>query len=77
MRTVAYLFAVVLVLLGGYIVYRFALTKHACEEDFLASQTAFYPDPGADAQRQAAGDAALASPACVQTKSLATFVLAY
>jgi len=77
MRTAAYLFVVGLILLSGYTVYRFAMVKHACEEAFLASQTAIYPDPGAGASREAAGKAALASPACVQTKNIAAFVLAF
>ena len=76
-ETAAYLLGVSLILLGGYTVYRFAMVKSKCEDQVLASQTAYYADPGADAKRKAAFNAAMASPACVKTRSVATFVLAF
>lgn len=76
-RTATYLFLVGLILLVGYTVYRFAMVKSKCEDQVLASQTAHYADPGAEAKRKAAFDTAMASPACVNTRGMATFILAF
>ena len=76
-KTAAYLFLVCLILLLGYTVYRFAMVKAECEDAVVASQTAIYLDPGAEAKRTAAFEAAMASPACVKTRTFATFILAF
>lgn len=77
MQTAVYLFLVSLTLLGGYTVYRFVMVKAECENQIVAAQTAHYADPGAEAKRKAAFDAAMASPACVNTRGMATFILAF
>lgn len=76
-ETAIYIILVLLTLLAGYTVYRFVMVKAKCEDQVLASQSAYYADPGAEAKRKAAFDAAMASPACVNTRGMATFILAF
>ncbi len=74
MKAASVIFIIIIIIPMVYFASGFIEAKHICQQNVLDTQTAIYQDPGGTKKRNAAYNAALASPECTRISTFAKFV---